>query len=85
MTVQKKEGRTKSFEDSLRRLEEIVQLLEQGDVSLDDSLKMYEEGIALSKACMEKLTQAELKLKKLGKDMEGNFHLSEEEEEEEKE
>jgi exodeoxyribonuclease VII small subunit len=80
MTSQKKEGNKQSFEQSLRRLEEIVRQLEQGDVPLDESLKMYEEGIALSKACIEKLTQAELKVKKLGKDMEGNLRVFEEEE-----
>lgn len=79
MGVSKKEN-TQTFEQSLRRLEEIVELLEQGDVPLDDALKMYEEGIALSKACVEKLTQAELRLKKLAKDMQGNFRLIEEEE-----
>jgi exodeoxyribonuclease VII small subunit len=80
MTSQKREGNKQSFEQSLRRLEEIVRQLEQGDVPLDESLKMYEEGIALSKACIEKLTQAELKVKKLGKDMEGNLRVFEEEE-----
>lgn len=79
MGVSKKEN-TQTFEQSLKRLEEIVELLEQGDVPLDDALKMYEEGIALSKACVEKLTQAELRLKKLAKDMQGNFRLIEEEE-----
>lgn len=79
MGVSKKEN-TQTFEQSLRRLEEIVEALEQGDVPLDDALKMYEEGIALSKACVEKLTQAELRLKKLAKDMQGNFRLIEEEE-----
>jgi len=80
MTSQKKETNKQSFEHSLRRLEEIVRQLEQGDVPLDESLKLYEEGIALSKACIEKLTQAELKVKKLGKDMEGNLRVFEEEE-----
>ena len=80
MTAQKKEGQKQSFEQSLKRLEEIVQKLEQGDVSLDDSMKFYEEGMALSKACLEKLTEAELRLKKLSKDMKGDFELFEEEE-----
>ncbi len=64
-----------TFEQSLRRLEQIVAELEQGSVPLDDALKIYEEGLELSKACVAKLTQAELRLKKLSKDMEGNFHL----------
>jgi exodeoxyribonuclease VII small subunit len=79
MASSKKENK-QTFEQSLKRLEEIVEQLEQGDVPLDDALKMYEEGIELSKACVEKLTQAELHLKKLAKDMQGNFHLMEDEE-----
>jgi len=81
MTTKKKEGSLPSFEESLRRLEKIVEQLEQGDVPLEDSMRLYEEGIGLSRACAEKLTQAELKLKRLGKDMEGNFKLFDEESE----
>jgi exodeoxyribonuclease VII small subunit len=77
--VSKKEPKKHTFEQSLRRLEEIVNQLEQGDVSLEESIKMYEEGMLLSKACIEKLTQSELKLKKLGKDMQGNFQLFDQE------
>ena len=75
MSASKKEPPKQTFEQSLERLEEIVDHLEQGDVPLDESIKMYEEGLALSKACMDKLTQAEVKLKKLSKDIEGNFQL----------
>jgi exodeoxyribonuclease VII small subunit len=70
-----------SFEESLRRLEEIVNQLEQGEIPLEESVKMYEEGLALSKACIEKLTQAELKLKRLSKDINGNFQFLEEKDE----
>lgn len=69
-----------TFEQSVKRLERIVDELERGDVPLDDALKLYDEGIQLSKACIEKLTQAELRLKKLSKDMEGTFHLVDEDE-----
>jgi len=75
MSASKKETPRQTFEQSLQRLEEIVDHLEQGDVSLDESIRMYEEGLALSKACMDKLTQAEVKLKKLSKDIEGNLQL----------
>ncbi len=84
MASTKKENK-QSFEQSLKRLEEIVEQLEQGDVPLDDALKMYEEGIELSKACVEKLTQAELHLKKLAKDMQGNFRVIEDDEREQEE
>lgn len=79
MNAPKKNGTKQTFEQSLQRLEEIVERLEQGDVSLDDSLRMYEEGIALSRACMDRLTQAEVKLKKLSKDIDGTFHLTDDE------
>jgi len=71
--------KTGGFEESLKRLEEIVETLEQGSVSLDEAMKMYEEGVVLSKQCLEKLTQAELKLKRLSKDVNGNFELFDEE------
>jgi exodeoxyribonuclease VII small subunit len=64
-----------TFEHSIKRLEEIVEELEQGSVPLDDALKMYEEGIELSKSCIEKLKDAEVRLQKLSKDMEGSFRL----------
>ena len=65
-----------TFEHSLKRLEEIVEALEQGDVSLYDAMQMYEEGVKLSKECLDKLTQAKLKLKKLSKDVNGDLKLS---------
>lgn len=68
-----------TFEDSLRRLEEIVNKLEQGEIPLEDSIKMYEEGLALSKTCIEKLTQADLRVKKIMKDMDGSFQFLEDE------
>ena len=70
-----------SFEQSLKRLEQIVEQLERGDISLEDSIAMYEEGIRLSRECLERLNQADLKLKTLEKDMKGNFRLNEEEDE----
>jgi exodeoxyribonuclease VII small subunit len=69
-----------SLESSLKRLEEIVEKLEHGDASLDDAVILYEEGIQISKECAEKLKAAELKIKKLSKDIEGQFTLSESDE-----
>jgi exodeoxyribonuclease VII small subunit len=51
-----------NFEDSLKRLEEIASHLESGDLSLDDSLKYFEEGVRLSRFCEKKLTEVEQKL-----------------------
>lgn len=47
------------FEEALGRLEELVQTLERGDLSLDDSLKAFEEGVKLSKSCLKLLDDAE--------------------------
>ena len=51
-----------NFEESLARLEEITTELESQDITLEDSLKMFEEGIKLSRFCEKKLTEAEQKL-----------------------
>jgi len=69
-----------SFEQSLGRLEKIVTSLEQGDVPLDESLKMFEEGIQLSKECMETLKNAEVRIKQLTKDINGKLQLTDFEE-----
>lgn len=54
-----------SFEDALRRLEEIVNELEDESISLEESIDLYEEGIKLSKICTETLEEAELRIKKV--------------------
>lgn len=56
------------FEKAMGRLEEIVQGLEKGDLSLEDSLKIFEEGIKLSQVCMAKLDEAEKKVEILMKE-----------------
>jgi exodeoxyribonuclease VII small subunit len=70
-----------SLERSLKRLEEIVESLEKGSVPLDDAVNLYEEGIQISKECADKLKTTELKIKKLSKDVEGQFTLPSSEEE----
>ena len=62
---------TKSFEDNIRRLEEIVALLEKGDAQLADSLKLFEEGTKLAKECGKMLDQAEQKVVRLTKGPDG--------------
>ncbi len=69
-----------SLESSLKRLEDIVGTLERGGVSLDDAVVLYEEGVQISKECAEKLKSAELKIKKLSKDIDGQFILNESDE-----
>lgn len=53
------------FEKKLGRLEEIVQKMEKGDLALEESLKLFEEGIQLSRECHVRLNDAEAKVKKL--------------------
>lgn len=65
----------KSFEDSMHRLEEIVEQLDSGKLTLDESLKIFEEGIELSKFCSDKLNQAEKRIKTLIKKNDAGFQL----------
>ena len=53
------------FEKSLDELEQLVSRMEQGDLSLDDSLKSFERGISLYRNCQNALEQAELRVKQL--------------------
>ena len=57
-----------SFETALTRLEQIVGALEKGDLSLEDSLRLYEEGIARARFCQERLEEAESKIEVLSQD-----------------
>jgi exodeoxyribonuclease VII small subunit len=61
-----------SFEDSMRRLEEIVRMLEKGDAPLEDSVKLFEEGTNLAKRCDEMLNEAEKKVVVLSKGTDGS-------------
>lgn len=54
-----------SFESALERLEEITDQLESGELGLDDSLRLYTEGIALAQRCNQQLSSAEEKVAKL--------------------
>ncbi len=59
------------FEDALNKLEKIVSKLEGGDISLEESLRLFEEGVRLSRFCNQKLDEAEKKVEILLKDKEG--------------
>lgn len=65
------------FEESLGRLEEIVKNLEEGEISLEESLPLFEEGIKLLGGLKSYLSRAETKIEKLIKDSEGKFKTSE--------
>ena len=56
---------TVNFESSLEKLEKNVAKLEAGDISMEDRVKSFEEGIGLVKECQKQLSSAELKVKKL--------------------
>ncbi len=57
--------KNESFEELLKRLDEISQMLESEDVGLEESIKLYEEGIKLSEKCYSILKEAELKVTEL--------------------
>lgn len=74
------------FEKSLGRLEEIVRRLENADLSLDDAMKLFEEGVSLSGDCQKQLEEAEGRVELLMKKADGKFDTQpfEAKEEEEK-
>ena len=61
------------FEAALKQLEEIVQRLEKGELALEESLALYEEGVGLSRVCHAKLEEAEGKIELLLKDTRGDL------------
>ena len=63
----------KTFEQSMKQLEQIVQDLESGDLPLEKAVKKFEEGIKLSKMCAQKLDETEKKITILLEDGQGNI------------
>ena len=63
------------FEESLKKLEKIVEDLEKGDLSLDEALKKYQEGIELARLCSQRLENAKKKIDVLVKNKKGEFEL----------
>ena len=63
-----KEKKEPKFEEALKKLEQIVEELEGGELSLEESLKQYEEGVHLSKLCARRLEEAKKKLELLVKE-----------------
>ena len=57
-----------NFEKAIKDLEKIVEELESGDLSLEESLKAFEKGIKLTRQCQGELEKAELKVQKLGEE-----------------
>ena len=62
------------FEDALEKLSRIVEKLEEGNLSLDEAIKAFEEGVTLCQFCAKKLDEAERKVALLLKDQKGEFY-----------
>lgn len=66
-----KRSKDPGFEASLRRLEEIVASLEEGDRPLEESLRLFEEGVGLTRQCAARLDEAERRIEMLGRGADG--------------
>ena len=69
----------KTFEESMTRLEQIVRAMERGDVALEESLKLFQEGTELVRSCQKILDDAQLQVKMIltapdGSPVEEDFH-----------
>jgi exodeoxyribonuclease VII small subunit len=73
----RKESGDKKFESALEELEEVVEQLESGELSLEDSLTAFEKGVGLVRFCNQKLNEVEKKIEMLVKDKEGKLQLKE--------
>jgi exodeoxyribonuclease VII small subunit len=71
----KKDQPDKKFESALEELENIIEQLESGDLSLEDTLAAFEKGVSLVKHCNQKLSEVEKKVELLLKDKEGRLQL----------
>lgn len=67
------EQASQDFEANLEQLEEIVQKLEDGNLPLDQSLKLYEQGVRAYRLCQKTLSEAELEVRKLVETVEGEL------------
>ncbi|MCH6546459.1 MAG: exodeoxyribonuclease VII small subunit [Deltaproteobacteria bacterium] len=65
----------KKFEEAVKELERVVEQLESGELSLEDSLAAFENGVRLVKLCNQKLTEVERKIELLVKDKDGKLQL----------
>ena len=63
------------FEDALKKLEDIVEKLESGSLELEESIQLFEQGVKLSLYCQQQLKQAEGRVQRLVKNLNGEFEL----------
>ena len=66
------EERKQTFEEAIARLEEVVSALDTGELPLNESLLLYEEGVKLARECADELTEARGKLEILAKQVDGS-------------
>ena len=71
----RKDSTNKKFEAALEELEQVVEQLDSGELSLEDALAAFEKGVGLVKYCNEKLNEVEKKVELLVKDKEGKLQL----------
>ena len=71
----RKDSNHKNFESALEDLEQVVEQLETGELSLEDALAAFEKGVGLVKFCNQKLNEVEKKIELLVKDKEGKLQL----------
>jgi exodeoxyribonuclease VII small subunit len=76
MASAKKGSRQPGFEEALARLEAIVKNLEDGDLQLEESLRLFEEGISLTRLCAAKLEEAQRRIDVLTRGEQGDLNLS---------
>lgn len=70
-----KDPRQSKFEEAIADLEQVVEQLESGDLSLEDSLAAFEKGVGLVRYCNQKLSEVEKKVELLVKDRQGQLQL----------
>ena len=75
MASAKRSSRQPGFEEALARLETIVKSLEDGDLQLEESLKLFEEGVALTRLCAAKLDEAQRRIDVLTRGEQGELTL----------
>lgn len=75
MASAKKGSRTPGFEEAIERLESIVKSLEEGDLPLEQSLRLFEEGVSLTRQCAAKLEEAQRRIDVLTRGEQGELRL----------
>ncbi len=75
MASPRKGSRPRDFEEALTRLETIVKSLEGGDLSLEESLRLFEEGVSLTRLCAGKLEEAQRRIDVLTRGEQGDLKL----------